>query len=180
MNNLEQYISNSSVLSPFFIKGDAFTLLKNLPDESIDCIITSPPYYHKREYLKGSLGLEKNYSEYIEKILNITKELYRILKPSGSFWLNIGDSYLEKNLLNIPYRIAIKMQDEQNWILRNTIIWDKMKGSLSFSKDCLRSEYEPLFHFVKTRKGYFTMILLLEQIQEKLLLKTIRSLVQPA
>ena len=63
--------------------------------------------------MKGSLGLEKNYSEYIEKILNITKELYRILKPSGSFWLNIGDSYLEKNLLNIPYRIAIKMQNEK-------------------------------------------------------------------
>ena len=155
MNNVEQYISNSSVLSPFFINGDAFSLLKNLPNESIDCIITSPPYYHKRKYLEGNLGLEKNYTEYIENILNITKELYRVLKPSGSFWLNLGDSYLDKNLLNIPYRIAIKMQDEQKWILRNTVIWDKMKGSLSFSKDSLRNEYEPFFHFVKYRKGYF-------------------------
>lgn len=78
-----------------------------------------------------------------------------MLKPTGSFWLNVGDSYKNKQLLNIPYRIAIRMQDEQKWILRNTVVWDKMKGSMPNSKDSLCSEYEPLFHFVKSKNGYY-------------------------
>ncbi len=76
----------------------------------------------KREYLGGGIGLESTYQEYINNLLNIIAEVYRVLKPTGSFWLNIGDSYKNKQLLNIPHRVAIRMQDEQNWILRNTII----------------------------------------------------------
>ena len=72
---------------------------------------------------------------------------------SGSFWLNIGDSYKDKQLLNIPYRVAIRMQDEQQWILRNTVVWDKVKGAMSRSKDSLGCEYEPVFHFVKKKSG---------------------------
>jgi DNA modification methylase len=109
----------------------------------------------KRQYLGGGIGMEATYQEYIENLLLIIKEVYRIIKPTGSFWLNIGDSYKDKQLLNIPYRVAIQMQDKQGWILRNTVIWDKMKGAMSQSKDSLGNEYEPFFHFVKKKNGYY-------------------------
>ena len=77
-----------------------------------------------------------------------------MLKPTGSFWLNIGDSYAHKSLLNIPWRVSIALT-ERNWILRNTIIWNKVKGGLDNTTDKLRNVYEPLFHFVKREKGYY-------------------------
>lgn len=154
MIGLNDYIK-SNIVSPFFICGDALNVLRTMPSNCIDCIITSPPYYMKRQYLGGGIGMEATYQEYINNLLIIINEVYRVLKPTGSFWLNIGDSYKNKQLLNIPYRIAIRMQDEQKWILRNTVIWDKLKGAMSQSKDNLGNEYEPLFHFVKQRTGYY-------------------------
>ena len=61
--------------------------------------MTSPPYWGKREYENGGLGLERHWLDYVQKLATICKELKRILKPQGSFWLNIGDSYREKCLL---------------------------------------------------------------------------------
>lgn len=152
---VSEYIKQSSIISPCFVCGDSLKVLRSLPDECIDCVVTSPPYYMKREYLGGGIGLEPTYQEYIDNLLCIIAEIYRVLKPTGSFWLNIGDSYKNKQLLNIPHRVAIRMQDEQKWILRNTIIWDKMKGAMSQSKDSLGNEYEPFFHFVKKRTEYY-------------------------
>lgn len=140
---------------PEFICGNALDVLKDFSDNSIDCVITSPPYYMKRQYLAGGIGMEPTFQEYIDNLLEIIEQIHRVLKPTGSFWLNIGDSYKNKQLLNIPYRVAIRMQDEQQWILRNTVIWDKMKGAMSQSKDSLGCEYEPLFHFVKKKSGYY-------------------------
>lgn len=154
MKKIIDYL-NENDNNPLFINGDSLKILSKLPEESIDCVITSPPYYRKREYLSGGIGLESSYVEYINNLLIITKQIHRILKPTGSFWLNLGDSYLSKQLLNLPYRVAIRMQDEQGWILRNTIIWDKVKGAMSNSKDSLPSEYEPLFHFVKNKDSYY-------------------------
>jgi len=76
------------------ICGDTLAKLKKLPDESIDCIVTSPPYYAKRDYeIEGQIGLEKTVDEYVEKILKVTKELKRVLKPEGTFFLNLGDTF---------------------------------------------------------------------------------------
>ena len=155
MIHINDYIEKCKDFSPCFICGNALQVLPQIPQNSIDCVITSPPYYMKRQYLCGGIGLEATYQEYIENILLVCKEIFRILKPTGSFWLNIGDSYKNKQLLNIPHRIAIRLQDEQNWILRNTIIWDKMKGAMSQSKDNLGNEYEPFFHFVKQKSYYY-------------------------
>lgn len=155
MVTLSEYIKDTSCTSPCFVLGDSLKVLATIPDECIDCVVTSPLYYKKREYLAGGIGLERTYNEYINNLLLIIKEVYRVLKSTGSFWLNIGDSYKDKNLLNIPYRVAIRMQDEQGWILRNTVIWDKMKGAMSNSVDSLSSSYEPLFHFVKKKSGYY-------------------------
>lgn len=152
---VNEYINDTTKSIPFFIQGDALNVLANLPNDCIDCVVTSPPYYMKRQYLGGGIGLENTYQQYIDNLLAIIEEVYRVLKPTGSFWLNIGDSYKNKQLLNIPYRVAIRMQDEQKWILRNTVVWDKMKGAMSQSKDSLGCEYEPLFHFVKKRSGYY-------------------------
>lgn len=155
MITVNDYISNQSLLSPCFVCGDSKKVLAQLPDNCIDCVVTSPPYYMKRQYLGGGIGLESTHQEYIDNLLSIVQQIYRALKPTGSFWLNIGDSYKNKQLLNIPHRVAIRMQDEQNWILRNTVVWDKMKGAMSQSKDSLGCEYEPMFHFVKKRSGYY-------------------------
>lgn len=156
MTGLLDYILNDEPnVAPYFVCGNSLEVLQQLPDNSIDCVITSPPYYMKRQYLGGGIGMEKTYQEYIDNLLSITSQIYRVLKLTGSFWLNIGDSYKNKQLLNIPYRIAIRMQDEQKWILRNTVIWDKMKGAMSNSKDNLGNEYEPMFHFVKRKSGYY-------------------------
>lgn len=74
--------------------GDTLQELKALPDESIDCCITSPPYYGLRTYgVAGQIGLEKTFAEYMQKILAVTSEIKRILKKTGSFWLNMGDFY---------------------------------------------------------------------------------------
>lgn len=155
MITVNDYIANKAESAPCFVCGDSLNILSLLPDSCIDCVVTSPPYYMKRQYLGGGIGLETTYQDYINNLLKITKEIYRVLKPTGSFWLNIGDSYKNKQLLNIPHRVAIRMQDEQKWILRNTVIWDKMKGGMSQSKDSLGNQYEPFFHFVKKRSGYY-------------------------
>lgn len=149
-----RYVSGKDI-DPLFLCGDALSVLKELPSESVDCCMTSPPYWNKRQYSGGGIGLETDYRTFLDNLMSIFGELKRILKSCGSFWLNIGDSYLDKNLLNIPSRLAIRMQDEQGWILRNTIIWNKVKGCPDNSEDKLRNVYEPVFHFVKQARGYY-------------------------
>lgn len=74
--------------------GDCLDVLKTLPDNSIDCCVTSPPYYALRDYgIEGQLGLENTPEEYIAKMTEVFMEVYRVLKPEGTLWLNIGDSY---------------------------------------------------------------------------------------
>jgi len=142
-------------LSPLFALGDALPILQQLPSDSIDCCMTSPPYWGKRQYHDGGIGLEANYKDYISNLVAVLGQVKRVLKPTGSFWLNIGDSYHNKRLLGIPWRVALTLMDEQGWILRNNVIWNKVKGGLDNTKDRLRNVHEDVFHFVKTPKGYY-------------------------
>lgn len=134
-------------------------MLRSLPYESVDCVITSPPYWNQRDYQvreeerPSLLGNENSYQEYVSKLAGIFSEVRRVLKKDGSLWLNLGDKYLNKNLMGIPWRVAIAMQDD-GWILRNDIIWDQMKGTQS-ARDRLRDIYEHVFHFVKQKKYYY-------------------------
>ena len=125
-----------------------------MSDNSIDCCITSPPYWQKRQYENGGIGLEASPNEYIDSLYAIIKEIKRVLKPTGSFWLNIGDSYHNKSLVGIPWRIALRMIDD-GWILRNNVIWNKHKGGLSPNTDRFGSVFEDFFFFVKSDKYYF-------------------------
>lgn len=140
---------------PEFIVGDALSILQSLSDESVDCCITSPPYWAKRSYAHGGIGLEGDYRVYINSLLAILDEVKRVLKRSGSLWLNIGDSYQSKNLLGIPWRLAVRMTDERGWILRNEVIWNKVKGGPDNSIDKLGNVHEQVFHFVKDKRYYY-------------------------
>lgn len=148
------YLSGNDTC-PLFIQGEALNVLATFPDNSIDMAITSPPYYMKREYLAGGIGLESNYQEYIERLVAICREIYRVLKPTGSFWLNLGDSYLSKNLLMIPQRVAIRLTDDIGFTLRNQVVWNKIKGAPDNAKDKLRTLWEPMFFFTKSPSGYY-------------------------
>lgn len=158
-NNINDFLNNNE---PYcLITGNSLNALKDIPNETISCVITSPPYWLLREYdvvdENGNqteiLGDEKNYQDYVNKLVEIFDEIKRVLKKDGSVWLNLGDKYHNKELMGMPWRVALAMMDK-GWILRNDIIWDQMKGTQS-AKDRLRDVYEHIFHFVKTKKYYY-------------------------
>lgn len=153
-SKLREYLAGSRI-SPLYFLGEAAEVLQALPSDSFDCVVTSPPYWAKREYANGGIGLEGRYQDYVADLVAICAGIRRVLKPTGSFWLNIGDSYHNKALLGIPWRVAITLMDEQGWILRNSVIWNKVKGAPDNTKDRLRNIHEPLFHFVKEARGYY-------------------------
>lgn len=140
---------------PLLFHGNALHVLKQLPDECIDFVMTSPPYWGKREYDNGGIGLETDYRDFVSHLTDIFAEVRRTLKSTGSFWLNIGDTYSGKGLVGIPWRVVFEMTDRQGWILRNSVIWNKLKGGMDNSKDRLANVHEHVFHFVKIPKGYY-------------------------
>src|ERR1043165_7092018 len=80
------------------IRGDALKVLQRLPAESIDCVVTSPPYWSLRDYgVKQQLGLETNPDEYIERLCTVFDEVRRVLKPTGTCWVNLGDAYATRS-----------------------------------------------------------------------------------
>ncbi|MCX7256358.1 MAG: site-specific DNA-methyltransferase [Polaromonas sp.] len=142
-------------IQPLLLAGDALEVLKRLPAESIDFVMTSPPYWGKREYEAGGIGLEADYRDFVKDLSAICFEVKRILKSTGSFWLNLGDTYSNKGLIGIPWRVAFELTDNQGWTLRNSVIWNKLKGGMDNSKDRLGNVHENVFHFVKQAKGYY-------------------------
>ncbi len=140
---------------PLFLVGAADTVLRGLPTDSIDCVITSPPYWGHRSYAGGGVGHEDTYPQYVANLLAVFAQVRRVLKPTGSIWLNLGDAYQSKNLLGLPWRVAHAMTDTQGWVLRNAVVWNKVKGGMDNSTDKLRNVHELLFHFVRQPKGYF-------------------------
>ncbi len=151
---LQAYVAGKST-EPLLLHGDSLEALQLFPDESIDLCMTSPPYWGKRQYAEEGIGLEKDYRDYVTNLAEIFLELKRVLKRTGSFWLNIGDSYKNKNLIGIPWRVAFELIDNQGWVLRNEVIWNKVKGGPDNARDKLGNVHEQLFHFVKKNKGYY-------------------------
>ena len=141
--------------SPLFVAGDALRVLAQFPSAVFDCCMTSPPYWGKREYGNGGIGLEGAHSEFVANLTAVIAEVKRVLKPTGSLWLNIGDTYQNKGLVGIPWRVAFHLIDKQGWTLRNNIIWNKVKGGPDNTKDRLRNVHENVFHFVQRTRGYY-------------------------
>ncbi|MBI1745054.1 MAG: site-specific DNA-methyltransferase [Acidobacteria bacterium] len=152
--NIKEYLIDEST-RPCFLQGDALEVLKDFPDNSLDCCMTSPPYWSQRVYSEVGIGTEGNYKDYISSLAAIMLEVQRVLKPTGSLWLNIGDVYVSKQLLGIPWRVALELIDNHGWILRNSVIWHKVKGGPDNSYDKLRNVHENIFHFVKSAKYYY-------------------------
>lgn len=166
------------------IQGDALVELKKLPDQSVDMVMTSPPYWALRDYgVEGQLGLEPTFQEYITKLCDIFDEVKRVLKKEGTCWVNMGDTYggigdkgdykdpkykegrngqskainkpaTQKSLCQIPSRFAIEMCN-RGWILRNEVIWHKPNCMPSSVKDRFTVDFEKIFFFVKSKKYYF-------------------------
>ncbi|MBY0514632.1 MAG: site-specific DNA-methyltransferase [Gemmataceae bacterium] len=141
--------------APLFLCGDSLAVLAELPADSVDCVMTSPPYWGQRDYGGGGIGLEPTWAEYVANLADICGQLKRVLKPTGSLWLNLGDAYRNKNLLGLPWRVALTLTDRQGWVLRNSVVWNKVKGGMDNAADKLRNNHELVFHFVKKPKGYF-------------------------
>lgn len=141
--------------SPLLFLGNALSILSKLPDSSVDCVMTSPPYWGKREYQNGGIGLEANFQDYIIHLTAIFFEIKRVLKNDGSFWLNIGDTYKNKCLIGLPWRVAFELTEKQGWILRNAVIWNKVKSGMDNTKDRLGNAHENVFHFVKNQKYHY-------------------------
>lgn len=134
--------------------GDVKKALLRLPDESVDCVVTSPPYWKQRDYkYHGQIGQESSYMEYIKRLIDVFSEVKRVLKPSGTFFLNIGYKYQDKELLLIPELLAIELQ-KNGWTLLNKIIWHKPNAMPSSLDNRFSNVYEPVFLFVKKESKY--------------------------
>ncbi len=165
--------------------GDCLDVLSSLPAASVDCVVTSPPYFGLRDYgVDGQHGMEASPAEYVETMRAVFAEVRRVLADDGTLWLNLGDSYASasggapqsgntlttggarfsrprsqgyvppKNLLGIPWRVAVALQDD-GWILRNDIIWHKPNAMPESVKDRMSTTHEHVFLFSKSRRYWF-------------------------
>ena len=150
--NLVQQLGSNPF--PQYHQGDALQMLTRVEDDSIDCIITSPPYWNLRRFNTDSISTDR-VEEYVEQIVAVMAQLRRVLKPTGSLWLNMGDAFQNKEMLALPWRIALRMMDEQGWVLRNDVVWDKQNSSFDSSSIRLRNTHEFIFHFVKSEEFYY-------------------------
>lgn len=145
--------------------GDARTTLSRLPADSVDCAITSPPYFRLRNYQDGrQIGLEGHVDDYTHELLLVARKLARVLKPSGSLWLNLGDTFSraasqgarEKSLVLAPERTAVALTHD-GWILRNKVIWAKSNPMPSSVHDRLSMTHEVVYFFVRQQRYFFDL-----------------------
>lgn len=166
-------------------QGDCLEVLKTFEDNSIDCCVTSPPYYALRNYnVDGQIGLEETPEKYIERLTEVFMEVYRVLKPNGTLWLNIGDSYngnkvgntevvknkkvsesndfhkklwsgaKPKDLIGVPWMLAFSLRNA-GWYLRQDIIWNKPNPMPESVKDRCTKSHEYIFLLSKNQHYYF-------------------------
>lgn len=166
------------------LQGDTRKLIKELPDKSFQCAITSPPYWGVRDYgVEGQIGAEPILEDYINELVDIFEDVRRILKDDGTFWLNIGNTYTsggrtwrqedsknkgramsyrpptpeglkKKDLIGVAWMVAMACQ-RKGWYLRNDIIWHKPNCQPESVRDRFTVAHEYLFLFSKSEKYYF-------------------------
>jgi site-specific DNA-methyltransferase (adenine-specific) len=166
------------------LEGNSLEILRLLPSNSIQCVITSPPYWGLRDYnINGQIGLEPSLHEFINHLVTIFNEIKRILCDDGTLWLNIGDGYTSgnrgfrasdkknparamtvrpntpeglkpKDLQGIPWRLAFALQDD-GWYLRSDIIWNKPNAMPESVKDRPTRSHEYLFMLTKSEQYYY-------------------------
>src|SRR5664280_1804707 len=145
--------------------GDSLEQLRRLPDSSVDCVITSPPYFLLRDYgVKGQIGLEQTVDDWVAKLRAVFAEVARVLTPTGSIWIDLGDSYSRhprygaaaKSLLLAPERLLLALA-EDGWIVRNKVIWAKSNPMPSSVGDRFNSTYDCVYFLVRSPRYYFDL-----------------------
>jgi len=163
--------------------GDARAMLAGMPEGSANCIVTSPPYWGKRDYgVAGQYGHEDSPAAYVTTMREVFREARRVLADDGTCWLNLGDSYSAsgggatgmhaylgehltthrtaglhtKNLLGLPWRVAFALQDD-GWIVRNAIVWHKPNAMPESVRDRLSCRHELLFLLAKSPGYWFDL-----------------------
>lgn len=174
------------------ICGDCLEVLKTLPAESVDCCITSPPYYGLRDYgIGGQIGLEPTPEAYVARLVDVFREVRRVLKKEGTLWLNLGDSYAgsgkggqseekrsenwqpqygnkgkryglkPKDLIGIPWMVAFALRAD-GWYLRSDIIWHKPNCMPESVTDRPTKAHEYIFLLSKSQRYYYDKEAILE------------------
>ncbi len=173
-----------TLIGSMILKGDALNVLRTLPSASIQCVVTSPPYWGLRDYnIEGQIGLEPTLPQFINRLVAIFNEVKRVLKDDGLLWLNIGDSYTSgnrgwrapdkknparamnvrpdtpeglkpKDLIGVPWRLAFALQQD-GWYLRSDIIWNKPNAMPESVKDRPTRAHEYIFLMSKSEKYYY-------------------------
>lgn len=142
-------------MSRQILVGDCRDVLKTLPDQSIQTCVTSPPYWGLRDYgVDGQLGLEQSPGEYVANMVAVFREVRRVLKDNGTLWLNLGDSYLCKSLVGIPWMVAFALR-EDGWYLRSDIIWAKPNPMPESVTDRPTKAHEYVFLLSKEQKYFY-------------------------
>ena len=163
--------------------SDALAGVARLPDASVQCCVTSPPYFRQRDYgIAGQWGQESSPEEYIGNLVALFREIRRVLKDSGTVWLVLGDSYASNNrggrvepwhdleiygqpvglydgikrkdLLGIPWMVALALRND-GWFLRQDIVWFKTNPMPESVKDRCTRSHEYIFMFSKTAQYYY-------------------------
>jgi len=145
--------------------GDALDRLRELPDSSIDMALTSPPYFRLRNYdADGQIGLEPHVDHWVDSLAAVSTEVHRVLVPTGTYWLNLGDTYSthhnqgasRKSLVMAPERLALQLQ-RSGWIIRNKIVWAKPNPMPSNILDRLNCTYELIYVLAKQPAYFFDL-----------------------
>ena len=148
-------------MSITILRGNALAL--PLADSSVDLVVTSPPYWSLRAYqdngeaYEGQIGSESTAAEFIDNLIAVTRELVRVLKPSGSIFVNLGDKMADKSLMLLPERYRIRAVDELGLIARAVVIWSKPNGLPASVTDRVRRSHEDWVHLTKQPR-YFSAV----------------------
>lgn len=138
-----------------FIVGDARKT--ELPGASVDLVVTSPPYWRKRDYgHEQQIGQESAPAEYAASLLDCLREWRRVLRPTGSVFLNLGDTYLRKSLAGIPGRVEAAAADD-GWLIRNRIVWVKDGGTPDPARNRLAGRHEYVLHLAPAARYYYDL-----------------------
>jgi DNA modification methylase len=107
-------LPSSPIISLDVRVGDCRELLRELPSESVQCCVTSPPYWGLRDYgHAGQIGQEETPEAFVQALVDVFREVRRVLRPAGTLWLNLGDSHKDKRLMGMPWRVALAMQEPE-------------------------------------------------------------------
>jgi DNA modification methylase len=145
--------------------GDVRKRLAEIPDASVDCVITSPPYFQLRDYgVNGQLGLEPHVDDWVNELRLVMRGVARILRPTGSLWLNLGDSYSRhvrfgappKSLLLGPERLSLALI-EDGWVLRNKVVWSKSNTMPNPVRDRFTCRWEVVLFLTRQRDYFFDL-----------------------